>query len=72
MSNGKLMIIILIIGQIKKILYKMIQYFPKPYDRFGGKVKVELDFSNYATKNDLRGATRIHTSNLAQNLIQLV
>ena len=28
----------------------MIQYFPKPYDCFGGKVKVELDFSNYATK----------------------
>ena len=31
MSNGKVMIIHLIVGLIKKTLYKMSQYFPKPY-----------------------------------------
>ena len=31
MPNGKVMIIYLIVGLIKKTLYKMSQYFPKPY-----------------------------------------
>ena len=30
----------------------MSEYFPKP-TFFGGRVKVELDLSNYATKADL-------------------
>ena len=30
----------------------MSEYFPKP-KFFGGRVKVELDLSNYATKADL-------------------
>ena len=30
MSNGKNMIIMLIVVLIKKILYKISQYFPKP------------------------------------------
>ena len=30
----------------------MSEYFPKP-KTWGGKVKVELDLSNYATKVDL-------------------
>ena len=34
MSNGKVMIILLIVGLIKKILHKMSQYFPKPYKSF--------------------------------------
>ena len=42
----------------------MDQYFPKPYDHFGGNVKVELDLSHYATKADLKGETG-ETSNLA-------
>ena len=41
------------------------QCFPKPYDCFGRNVKVELNLSNYGTKNDLKGATGIYTSNLA-------
>ena len=32
----------------------MSQYFPKPYEPFGGNAKVELDLSNYATKTDLK------------------
>ena len=50
MSHGKVMIIRLIAGEIKRILHKMSQYFSKPYDRFGGNVKVKLDLSNYTTK----------------------
>ena len=63
----------LIAGLMKKTLYKMSQYFPKPYNRFGGNVKVELALSNYATKTDLKGATGIDMSNLAlkSNLAKL-
>ena len=57
MSNGKAMIISLIGGLIKKALYKMIQYFSKPYKPFGGDISVKVDLSNYATKIDLKKAT---------------
>ena len=42
----------------------MSQYFPKPCDCFGGDVQVELDFSIFATKLNLKGATGVDTSNL--------
>ena len=32
------MIIICIAGQIKMAMYKMSQYFPKPYNHFGGNL----------------------------------
>ena len=32
----------------------MSQYFPKPYEPFGGDIKVEVDLSNYATKADIK------------------
>ena len=41
MSNGKNMMILLIVVLIKKILYKISQYFPKPYENFVGNVKIE-------------------------------
>ena len=44
------MIIHLIVGLIKKTLYKVSQYFPKPYKQFGGDINVTVDLSNYATK----------------------
>ena len=65
MSNGKPMIILLIVDLIKKILYKMSQYFPKPYRSFEGNVKVGLDLSSYATKVELKNATGVDTSKLA-------
>ena len=34
----------------KKDIIEMSQYFSKPHEYFGWKVKVELDLSNYATK----------------------
>ena len=54
MLNGKAVIIHLIAGLIKKTLYKMSQYFPKPYEPFGGDINAKVDLSNYATKTDLK------------------
>ena len=54
MSNGNAIIIRLIAGLIKKILYKMSQYFPKPYELFGRDVNIKVNLSNYATKADLK------------------
>ena len=33
---------------------KTSQYFPKPYEPFGGDINVKVDLSNYATKTDLK------------------
>ena len=45
----------------KKHIIWTSEYFPEP-KTFGGKVKVELDLSNYATKADLKNATGVDTS----------
>ena len=51
MSNAKVMIINLIVGLIKRfsVIYclqfhciKMGQYFPKPYEPFGGDINVKV------------------------------
>ena len=65
MSNGKVMIIHLIAGLIKKTLYKMSQYFPKPYEPFDGDINVKVDLSNYATKTDIKNITHVDTSGFA-------
>ena len=44
----------------------MSQYFPKSYEPFGADINVIVDLSNYATKVDLKHATRIDTSKLAE------
>ena len=41
---------------------KMSQYFPKPYEPFGGDINVKAELSNYATKADLKNATVIDTT----------
>ena len=38
----------------------MSEYFQGP--KYVGKVKVELDLPNYATKADLKNSTAVHTS----------
>ena len=47
MLSGKLIIINLVNGQIRKtfsqIVYKMSQFFPKPSERYDRNVNVELD-----------------------------
>ena len=56
------MIIHLIAGLTKKTLYKMSQYFAKPYEPFGGDINVKVYLSNYATKTDAKNITHVDTS----------
>ena len=53
MSNGKDVIIVLIVGLIKKISFKMSEYFPKSFRSFGRNINVKVDLSNYATKTEV-------------------
>ena len=43
----------------------MSQYFPKPYEPFGGDINVKVDLSNYATKTDVKNMTHVDTSGFA-------
>ena len=43
----------------------MSQYFPKPYEPFGGDINVKVDLSNYATKTDLKNASHVDVSSFA-------
>ena len=43
----------------------MIQYFPKPYEPFGGDINVIIDYSNYATKADINNISNVDTSSFA-------
>ena len=71
MSNGKVLIIHLIVGLTKRIWWdsnalqyiKMSKFFPKPYEPFGGDINVTVDLSNYATKTDFKNVTHVDTSN---------
>ena len=68
MSNGKAMIIHLIVGLIRKKLYKMSQYFAKSYRTYGRDINVKVDssqFVDYATKTYFKNATGVDTFGLA-------
>ena len=76
------MIIHLIVGLIKIFsvillisipLYKISQYFPKPYEPFGGDINIKVDFSNYATTADIKNISHADTSSFAlkTNLVSL-
>ena len=43
--------------------------FPETKNSLGANVKVELDLSNYATKANLKSATRVDKSSFAKKLI---
>ena len=43
----------------------MRQYFPKPYEAFGGDINVKVDLSNYATKADIKNISHVDTSSFA-------
>ena len=43
----------------------MSQYFPKPYEPFGGYINVKVDLSSYATKTDIKNILHIDTSSFA-------
>ena len=59
------MIILLIVGLIRKKIYKISQYFPKPYRCFEGNPKVELDLFSYETIAKLKNTTGADTFKLA-------
>ena len=63
MLNGKATIILLTVG----LIVKLSEYFPEPKS-FGKRVKVELDWSNYTTKADLKNATGVDTSKVAKKV----
>ena len=71
MLNGKDTIIHYIARQIKKkTQYKLVSIFQS--ENLQKQCKVELDFSNYATKTDLKNATGVDTLEFAKKLIQLI
>ena len=43
----------------------MSQYFPKPYEPFGGDISVKVDLSNYATKTELKKVSHVHGSSFS-------
>ena len=59
------MIILLIAGLIKKTMYKISQYFPKPFEPFCEDINVKVDLSNYATKAGIKNITHVDTSSFA-------
>ena len=65
MSNGTIMIILLIVEMIKKVLLYKMSYFPEPYNHSTHKIKVKLDLFNEVTKCDLKSALGVNTSKFA-------
>ena len=49
----------------------MTQYFPKPYEPFGGDINVKVDLSNYATKADIKNISHTSSFVLKTNLANL-
>ena len=43
----------------------MTQYFPKPYEPFRRNINFKVDFSNYATKSDIKDISHTDTSSFA-------
>ena len=43
----------------------MSQYFPKPYEPFGGDINVKVDLSNYANKADINNTSYVDTLSFA-------
>ena len=43
----------------------MSQYFPKPYEAFGGDINVKIYLSNFATKTDIKNIYHVDTSSFA-------
>ena len=43
----------------------MSQYFPKPYEPISEDINVKVDWSNYATKADIKNISHVDTSSFA-------
>ena len=64
MLNGKAMIILLIVGLIKKTYYKM-SYAPTYSEVKEEIVSVTLNLSNYVTQKEFKSLTKVDTSDFA-------
>ena len=62
MANGKVIIIRLIVGLIKKISIYKLSHFPESHTHTKKMIKFELDLSNYGTKLELKNAAGVDTS----------
>ena len=52
------------IKNYKTLYYKMSTYYP-PYKSSSNNIKVELDLTNYATKDDVKNITHVDVGNFA-------
>ena len=52
------------IENYKRVYYKTRTYYP-PYKSYSNNIKVELDLTDYAKKNDLNNITHVDTSSFA-------
>ena len=43
----------------------MNQYFPNPYEPFGGDINVKVDLANYTRKADIKNISHVDTSSFA-------
>ena len=68
MSNGKATIISLTVGLTKKIFLYKVSYFPELYTYTKNRIKLEVDFSNYVTKLDIKSLTGVNTSGFAKKV----
>ena len=67
MSNGKAMIILLIVGLMKKILlYKMSYFLGNVFSK--NHIKVQLDLFNYTTKSYFKNAAGINASKYVEKV----
>ena len=48
----------------------MSQYFPKPYEAFGGDINVKFFLSNYSTKADVKNTSHVDTSSFKTDYIR--
>ena len=46
-------------------MYKMSQYFLKPFEALGGNINVKTDISYYATKADVKNISHVSSSSFA-------
>ena len=56
--------VVFMIENYERVYYKM-SYYP-PYKSSSNNIKVELDLTNYATKNDLKNVTHVDVSSFAR------
>ena len=64
MSNGKAIIILLIVGLIKKTYYKM-NHVPTYSEIEEEIVSITLNLSNYVTQKEFKSLTKVDTSDFA-------